>query len=59
MSFVDVIVDNGNIVIQHDETFPTLAQGFMVKANRKRLRTLNIEQYIERYSSLQCGKAHN
>jgi hypothetical protein len=40
MSYVDVIDDNGNIVIQSDETFPALAQGFMVKAKRKRLRTL-------------------
>ena len=49
MSYVDVIDDNGNIIIQHDETFPTLAQGFIVKA---------IEN-IERYSSLKCGKEHN
>ena len=40
MSYVDVIDDNGNIVIQHDETFPTHAQGFIVKAKRKGLRTL-------------------
>ena len=40
MSYVDVFDDNGNIIIQHDETFPTLAQGFIVKAKRKRLRTL-------------------
>jgi hypothetical protein len=26
MSYVDVIDDNGNIIIQHDETFPTIAQ---------------------------------
>jgi hypothetical protein len=25
MSYVDVIDDNGNIIIQHDESFPTLA----------------------------------
>ena len=35
-----MIDDKGNIIFQHDETFPTLAQGFMVKAKRKRLRTL-------------------
>jgi hypothetical protein len=40
MSYVDVVDDNGNIVIQHDETFPTLAQGFLITAKRKRLRTL-------------------
>jgi hypothetical protein len=40
MSYVVVIEDNGNIVIQHDETFQTLGQGFMVKAKRKRMRTL-------------------
>ena len=40
MSYVDVIDDNGNIIIRHDETFPRLAQGFIVKAKRKRLRTL-------------------
>ena len=40
MSYVDVIDDSGNIVIQHDETFPTFSQGFIVKAKRKRLRTL-------------------
>ena len=35
-----MIDDNGNITIQYDETFPTLSQGFEVKANRKRLRKL-------------------
>jgi hypothetical protein len=32
--------ENGNIMIQHDETFTMLAQGFIVKAKRKQLRTL-------------------
>ena len=40
MSYVDVIDDNGNIIIHHDKTFPTLAQGFIVKAKRTWLRTL-------------------
>ena len=40
MSCVDVIDDNGNIIIHHDKTFPTLAQGFIVKAKRTWLRTL-------------------
>ena len=40
LSYVDTIDDSGNIVIQHDETFPTFSQGFIVKAKRKRLRTL-------------------
>ena len=35
-----MIDDNGNITIQYDETFPTLSQGFEVKAKRKRLRKL-------------------
>ena len=53
MSYVDVIDDNGNIIIQHDETFTTLAQGFIVKATRKRLRTLkdtaayNVAEYAD------------
>ena len=40
VSYVDMIDDNGNITIQYDETFPTLSQGFEVKAKRKRLRKL-------------------
>jgi hypothetical protein len=36
----DLIDDNGNITIQYDETFPTLAQGFEVKPKRNRLRKL-------------------
>ena len=35
-----MIDDNGNMTIQHDETFPTLAHGFIVQAKRKQLRTL-------------------
>ena len=51
MSYVDVIDDNGNMIIQHDETFPTLAQELIVKAKKT--------ENIESYSSLQCGKEHN
>ena len=40
VSYIDIIDDNGNITIQYDETFPTLSQGFEVKAKRKRLRKL-------------------
>ena len=40
VSYIDMIDDNGNITIQYDETFPTLSQGFEVKAKRKRLRKL-------------------
>ena len=40
VSYIDLIDDNGNITIQYDETFPTLSQGFEVKAKRKRLRRL-------------------
>ena len=40
VSYIDLIDDNGNITIQYDETFPTLSQGFEVKAKRKRLRKL-------------------
>jgi hypothetical protein len=52
VSYIDLIDDNGNITIQHDETFPTLSQGFEVKAKRKRLRKLkdiaayNVAKYI-------------
>ena len=35
MSYVDVVDDNGNIVIQHDETFPTFAQGFLITQKEK------------------------
>ena len=46
-SYVDLIDENGNILIQHDETFPNLAQGFLLKAKRKRLRSLkDIAAYI-------------
>ena len=40
VSYIDMIDDNGNITIQYDETFPTISQGFEVKAKRKRLRKL-------------------
>ena len=52
-SYVDLIDENGNILIQHDETFPNLSQGFLLKAKRKRLRTLkdiaayNVAKYTE------------
>jgi hypothetical protein len=51
-SYLDLIDDNGNIIIQHDETFSTFAQGFRLKARRKRLRKLkdiaayNVAKYI-------------
>ena len=51
--YVDLIDENGNILIQHDETFPNLSQGFLLKAKRKRLRTLkdiaayNVAKYTE------------
>ena len=35
-SYVDLIDENENILIQHDETFPNLAHGFLLKAKRKR-----------------------
>jgi hypothetical protein len=38
MSYLDVIDDNGNIIIQHYKTFPTLAQGLIFTAKRKQLR---------------------
>lgn len=40
VSYVDMIDDNGNITIHYDETFPTVSQGFKVKAKRKQLRKL-------------------
>ena len=40
VSYIGMIDDNGNITIQYDETFPTISQGFEVKAKRKRLRKL-------------------
>jgi hypothetical protein len=40
VSYINLIDDDGNITIQHDETFPMLSQGFEVKAKRKRLRKL-------------------
>ena len=52
-SYVDLTDENGNILIQHDETFPNLSQGFLLKAKRKRLRTLkdiaayHVAKYIE------------
>ena len=52
-SYVDFIDENGNILIQHDERFPNLSQGFLLKAKRKRLRTLkdiaayHVAKYIE------------
>jgi hypothetical protein len=57
-SYVDLIDENGNILIQHDETFPNLAQGFLLKAKRKRLRTLkdiaayNVAKYTESTSDV-------
>ena len=39
-SYIDLIDNNGNITIQHDETFRTLSQGFEVNAKRKWLRKL-------------------
>jgi hypothetical protein len=59
VSYVDLIDDNGNIIIQHDETFPTISQGFKVKAKRKRLRTLkdiaayNVAKYIASESDIE------
>ena len=38
VSYIDLIVVNGNITIDHDETFPTKPQGCKVTAKRKRLR---------------------
>jgi hypothetical protein len=32
---VDSIEENGNIIIQHDETNPNLFQGFLLKEKRK------------------------
>ena len=52
-SYVDFIDENGNILIQHDEIFPNLSQGFLLKAERKRLMTLkdiaayHVAKYIE------------
>ena len=61
-SYVDMIDENGNILIQHDETFPNLAQGFLLKAKRKRLRTLkdiaayNVAKYSESTSDVKVLK---
>ena len=40
VSYVDLIDDNGNVIIQQDLTFPSVSQGFIVKAKRKLLKTL-------------------
>lgn len=46
-------IDNGNIVVQVDEAFEDLIQGFTLQAKRRRLRRLsdlaafNIAQYLE------------
>jgi hypothetical protein len=57
-SYVDLIEENGNILIQHDETFPNLSQGFLLTAKRRRLRTLkdiaayNVAKYTESTSDV-------
>ena len=56
-AYVDLIDENGNILIQHDETFPNLGQGLTAK--RKRLRTLkDIAAYnVAKYTaSTSCVK---
>ena len=40
VSYLYMIDNNRNMIIEHDETFQTMPQGFKVTANRKRLRTL-------------------
>ena len=58
ISYVDLIDENGNIIIQHDETFPTLSQGFILKAKRKRLRKVkdisayNVAKYLSSESDV-------
>jgi hypothetical protein len=51
LSYVDLIDENGNIIIEHDETFPTISQGFKITAKRKRLRTL---KEIAAYNVTKC-----
>jgi hypothetical protein len=57
-SYVNLIDENGNILIQHDEIFPNLGQGFLLTAKRTRLRTLkdiasyNVAKYTESTSDV-------
>jgi hypothetical protein len=51
VSYVDLINENGNLIIEHDETFPTVSQGFKITAKRKRLRTL---KEIAAYNVTKC-----
>ena len=37
VSYVDMIDNNGNMIIEPAETFPTIFQGFKVTANRRQL----------------------
>jgi hypothetical protein len=61
-SYVDLIDESGNILMQHDETFPNLAQGFLLTAKRKQLRTLkdvaayNVAKYTESTSDVKVNK---
>jgi hypothetical protein len=38
VSYVDLIDENVNLIIEHDETYPTVSQGFKTMAKRKSLQ---------------------
>ena len=59
-AYIETIDDNGDIVVQVDETYEDLIQGFTLQAKRRRLRRLsdlaafNIAQYLESESDVDC-----
>jgi hypothetical protein len=59
-AYIETIDDNGDIVVQVDEAYEDLIQGFTLQAKRRRLRRLsdlaafNIAQYLESESDVDC-----
>ena len=59
-AYIETIDDNRDIVVQVDETYEDLIQGFTIQAKRRRLRRLsdptafNIAQYLESESDVYC-----
>ena len=60
LAYIETIDDNGDIVVQVDEAYEDLIQGFTLQAKRRRLRRLsdlaafNIAQYLESESDVDC-----
>ena len=59
-AYIETVDDNGNIVVQVDEGYEDLIQGFTLQAKRRRLRTFsdlaafNVAQYLESESDVDC-----